>query len=340
MINLNNIKQMIHNNKVVKSISHNGNIIWQESSEDIIYNTRSAGSAPVYQLNKETGKWEDTDILNINQININSLWTDGKDLYANGGESSTSCLKYDKSTKTWNTVTWTGLTDNYLDGRDVWTDGNNIYYDHYVGSNKFDNKKLDKTTMTWVDRSTEGEAEITYGSNVWTDGINVFNLRSSGGGSYAQWDPQLELFTVPTVSFWSDVISRPLIEGSYVWFKNDDPDYAYVSNGTKQYKINLTTHEITYAPWSGGQIVPESSGGIWTDGTDYYYFQGSVGTYASSNARQYKLVDNTWTNIKGTVLNENNEPMYDLWGAYAWTENPFNQPNCKGHTRLWKLLNN
>ena len=66
---------------------------------------------------------------------------------------------------TWETKTWTGLTN--FNGFKVWTDGDNIYY-----SNDSEQYVLDKSTSTWNTKTWNGL--IFFGLDIWTDGENIY----------------------------------------------------------------------------------------------------------------------------------------------------------------------
>lgn len=51
-----------------------------------------------------------------------NIWTDGTDIYYSSG---TNQYVLDKSTSTWSTKTWQGLTS--FTGQNVWKDGDHIY---------------------------------------------------------------------------------------------------------------------------------------------------------------------------------------------------------------------
>ncbi len=90
------------------------------------------GSAKCNAMTLSNSTWETTEFyVSPPPIHGFSIWTDGTNIYY----SSDSIQRVlNKSTSTWSTKSWSGLTN--FDGRYIWTDGDNIYYfiysDQYV----------------------------------------------------------------------------------------------------------------------------------------------------------------------------------------------------------------
>ena len=123
-----------------------------------------------YVLNKDTSTWStaSSHTAPYNQYgSLSCIWTDGNDLYYTAYYyASSSYYQYqyvlNKSTSTWSTKSWNGLTS--LNGQYIWTDGRDVYFSS--GSTY----ALNKATSTWV--ITELPATIQgislYGFNTWT----------------------------------------------------------------------------------------------------------------------------------------------------------------------------
>lgn len=60
----------------------------------------------------------------LTKFDGDNVWTDGDNIYYS---SSTKQYVLDKSTSTWSTKTWAGLSEGIY-GDKVWTDGDNIYF--------------------------------------------------------------------------------------------------------------------------------------------------------------------------------------------------------------------
>ena len=79
--------------------------------------------------------------------------------------STTVQYVLDKSTSTWLSKTWSGLTS--FGGINIWADGTNIYC-----SDDTNQYQLDKSTSTWIDLSNK--PSTLEGQYIWTDGTNAY----------------------------------------------------------------------------------------------------------------------------------------------------------------------
>ena len=88
----------------------------------------------------------------------NNIWSEGDNIYYSSGSTH---YVLDKSTSTWSTKTWNGLTKFY--GNYIWSDGDNIYY-----SSQSDNKQyvLDKGTSPKLLLGSNGEFNAIDAKNV------------------------------------------------------------------------------------------------------------------------------------------------------------------------------
>ncbi|MCM1404561.1 MAG: hypothetical protein NC133_03650 [Prevotella sp.] len=188
-------------------------------------------------------------------------WTNGTDIYYSFGNA-----QYRLNGKTWEPMTWTGLTSFY--GNSIWTDGTNIYY-----SNESSQYRLNGTMwepMTWTGLTS------FYGYHVWTDGTDIYySNNNSNQGQY-----RLNGTTWESTVGWANNI-----RGINTW---SDGTNIYYSDGSTQLRLNGTTWERM--TWSG--LISSWSGAtsfegcyVWTDGTNIYYSNGS---------KQYRLNGTTW----------------------------------------------
>ncbi len=99
----------------------------------------------------------------ISKFSAEHVWSDGDNIYYSNGSSQ---YKLNKSTLTWNTKAWSGLTK--FDGQYIWSDGNNIYY-----SESSDQYVLNKSTSVWS-KKTWSKLTSFYGNYVWSDGDNIY----------------------------------------------------------------------------------------------------------------------------------------------------------------------
>ena len=126
------------------------------------------------------------------------IWTDGDNIYY-----SHNSYQYvlDKSTLTWSSKTWSGLSS--FDGRYIWTDGDNIYYNNY--NNRY---VLDKDTSTWSRKIWSGST-IFSGECIWTDGVNIYY--SDGSSDQYVLDKDTSTWSTKTWSGSTD------FSGQYIW---------------------------------------------------------------------------------------------------------------------------
>lgn len=209
------------------------------------------------------------------------VWTDGVNVYYS---SDTSQYQLDKTTSTWNTKTWLGLTSFY--GADVWTDGATMYYSHQ--SQQF---QLNKSNFTWEAKTWSGLTN-GLGRYVWTDGDNVYY--SNGSKQY-----QLNKTTSTWISkTWSGLTT---FSADAVW---TDGIHIYYSAGTTQYQLDKSTLTWNQKTWGG--LTQFDGWRIWTDGTNIYWSDGS---------QQYQLDKSTAT-WRSQIWNG----LTSLNGQFVWTD--------------------
>lgn len=161
--------------------------VWTDGT-DIYY---SAGSYQ-YVYDKATSTWS-TKTWNNSPSNFYGqyIWTDGTDIYLSYSTNVQYVL--DKATSTWSSVTFNfglGVSTNVspltnLYGYNIWTDGINIYYSYLTSAgsgngNAYITLAFEKTTKTWYPSGPclpAAAGENLGGSNVWTDGTNIYYSR-------------------------------------------------------------------------------------------------------------------------------------------------------------------
>ena len=277
--------------------SFSGEYIWTDGTNTYY----SDGSTVNYALFGDIwypGTWSGS---NQPTIYGQHVWTDGTNTYY-----SNDYDQYKFNVNTWESMTWTGLTN--FSGQYIWTDGTDIYYSYY--SNQY---KLNGTTwesMTWNKSSFVGQF-------IWTDGVNIYYSNDS-----SQW--------VLNNGNWEDMTwsGGPYLSGNRIWTDGTNTYYSY---GYNQYKLNGTTWENM--SWSG--LTYFQGYDIWTDGINIYYSYGSS---------QYKLkrfntdgiyyIDNNYSKLP-TAVEVGAIPVTQMGVAYGVATLDYNGkiptnelPNC------------
>ena len=236
-------------------------------------------------------------------------------------------FQFNKDTKKWDSVTFSGEKVRTIMGMNVWTDGENIYNsssdEHYVldlESNTWNpitwngltsfyaagiwtdgveiyymgSYVLNKETNTWETMIWNGLDDI-YSPNVWTDGTNIYYSESDKHYildlDSNSWNPMI----------WNGLTS---FNGNHIWVAGSN---VYYSNQTKQFKLNIETQTWESITWNCLEsFSPEY---IWTDGTNIYY----------SNTDEHYVLDNTSTNTWVAITNYTNQLNLD--GGCVWNYN-------------------
>ena len=94
---------------------------------------------------------------NIGNGSSDSIWTDGDNIYWSSG---TKHYVFDKTTSTWIVKSWTTPTTNSFNGYNIWSDGTNIYCSNGTANEWI----LDKTNLTWSNKTWNGFTNLTSGS--------------------------------------------------------------------------------------------------------------------------------------------------------------------------------
>ena len=242
--------------------------IWKDG------NTVYYSYAGQYVLDKSTSTWNSKswNYHGYNELRAEDIWTDGIDMYRSRREMPGYYYEYhnfklDRSTNTWNDVSWNGFNE-LMSGSYVWTDGTNTYYSsgstHYV---------LDKSTNTWNTKTWNGLTSFG-GSVIWTDGDNVY--LSSGSSNQYVLDKSTSTWNTKTWNGFNN------FSGNGIWTDGDNIYYSgYVSGaGYVNYVLDKSTNTWSTKTWYfiGGGVTNLTTT-AWTDGTNIYYSGGGSNQY-------------------------------------------------------------
>lgn len=180
--------------------------------------------------------------------------------------------------------------------------------------------------QNWVSSGMKTEKSI-YGSNVWTDGTNLYysNYVSKKSG-------QVHLMLDRSTGVWNPItwngIDSIQFKGEDVW---TDGNNVYYSQGTNHFVLNKSTRTWTATNWS---TRPWYGNNIWTDGTNIYYNNGS------DPALMFNKGSNSWSVIQWNGLSS-------FTGENVWQDNEGNYYYSTSsdtyilnkQTRTWTPLN-
>lgn len=135
-------------------------------------------------------------------------------------------------------------------------------------------------------------SENIFGSNVWTDGSNIYY---SAGTTQLKLNRETHQWEIMT---WNGLTN---FYGAYVW---TDKTNIYYSSGSSQYVLDIATSTWSAKTWTGVSSLYGSN--VWTDGSNIYY---------SSSTLQYVLnvATSTWSVKTWTGLTNFN-------GNNIWTD--------------------
>lgn len=142
-------------------------------------------------------------------------------------------------------------------GEYIWTDGVDIYFTF----GEFNNKKLDKTTMTWKPISWGNSDDLPYwGSYMWSDGTDIY---------YNDEHHPKSLKLDRETNSWKSVSWGFNFRGDYVW---TDGTKTYLSYGS-QYELNTDTMTWDSMTWQTdtGETLHIVGRDVWSDGQNIYY---------------------------------------------------------------------
>ncbi len=244
--------------------SFSGQKIWTDGT-DIYYSDYNSH----YILDRSTKTWN--SITFFYRFDGGNVWHDGANTYLSVKSSAyveSIQAIWDKTTKSWKTMTWNGLTDFY--GSNVWSDGTNTYYSDYENS---ENYVLDSATNTWSPKTWAGLTRFN-GIYVWRDGDNVY-YSHYGTPEYQQYVLDKETSTWNLMK-WDGLTA---FEGTDIWTDNKTIYYSeYRPDGTggfvqMNYMLNKDSNTWSQKPWDGVRIY--NGRDVWYDGNNIYYSAGT-----------------------------------------------------------------
>ena len=229
-------------------------------------------------------------------FNASYIWTDGDNIYYS---VNTKQYVLNKSTSTWETKTWSGLTD--FSGEYIWTDGDNIYYSPGTSSGQ---RVLNKSTSTWETKTWSGFSNPN-GQYIWTDGTNIYY---SNGSNY-QYRLNKETSTWTNISYWQGV-NFP--EKQYIWTDGDDIYYSY---NNSHWILNKQTSTWVTKTFNGTSGALKFQGTlVWTDGKNTYWSSYSLNEHYVLNKETSTWTAKTWTGLTviraGMVWKDNDNVYY------------------------------
>lgn len=225
---------------------------------------------------KTTDFVEYSTITNTPSGNVNVFWSDGVNVY--NSNNSNRGLVFNKSTNTWDSITW----NKSIDGNRIWTDGVDIYCDYNDASNHY---KLNKSTMQWENHTWN--ISRFDGSNVWTlNGEYYYD-----GGVYS-----LKL-NKNTMEWENRTDTNGIGHGYNVWTDGKRVFYSSGSGSSNQKELTINsdnTFTWTTKTWNGLSNF-QAYQFLWTDGTNIYYDYNT--THKMLDLATDTWVNNTWSNV-------------------------------------------
>ena len=200
----------------------------------------------------------------------------------------------DKTTSTWSTKTWNGLTN--FNGYNIWTDGDNIYWsDGLYSSNDNPHYVLDKATSTWSVKTWNGLTRFVGGS-VWTDGDNIY--LSTNRVSYI-----LDKAT----STWNEKIwNVSIVSGEYIWTDGNNIYYSYEGNS---YVLDKTTSTWNVKTWN---VNIRYGSSIWTDGDNIYYSHDMNNRYVLNKSTIQSTKPSLSPSASEAYVDKKIKELYDM----------------------------
>lgn len=219
--------------------SPKGNAIWSNGT-DLFWGYNTQTLHP-YKLDLATQTWAEDTTMSVpyhtspsfNTGYGNFMWTDGTNIFYS---NSTVQKIYNKATKTWSDITWTGGISSF-GGNGVFKIGNKIYLS---ATNNTTLYEVDTTNYT---TTAVGTGFPYMGWTVWTDGTNYYSTSSS---TYL-----LDFNTMTwTQKTWASS-SKPS-NGARI-IKYNDKILTQTSN-TNFYQLDVETSRWTTYTFDGGTL--------------------------------------------------------------------------------------
>ncbi len=211
----------------------------------------------------------------------------GKYYYSCCNSSSLSSYNYqyvwNSDLNKWESMSWNGFQPR--DGYGVLVIGDICYY-YFSNGNRPEWYQLDIETYTWNKiEKTKDEIWLFDGGGylnnrlLWSDGFDYYvSGTTDTSGGYGHWK-----YNFSTYKF------EPMVWNGLQKFSGKDVFYDgnnyYCLVNQKLYVLNVSTHTWVLDDMTvedGGNVY--SGSGVWTDGINYYYSNGSAGQYKWNGA--------------------------------------------------------
>ena len=247
---------------------------------------------PWYRKGGSGGVWVPQE-WNVSIDAGDRTWTDGEDIYYSWLGTS---YKLNKSTKNWDTITWSDSGYTSIKGTEIFIYDNThvIYLDDRL---RYEFSKPDNAW--YLIKWRGGTPDRAWGSRTWTDGENLY--LSSNSDQYRMGGIYTSNTYIWETKTWNGLSS---FVGQSVW---TDGNNIYYSSQSTQKILDVSTSTWSDKIWNG--LSSFDGIDVWTDGTDIYY----SATYPSN--QQYILDKSTST---WSVKNWGN--ISDIRGRYVWTD--------------------
>ena len=218
--------QKVWNPIVLAKVPQYGNYIW---TDGLNWYYSGGNNTKQYKLS-EDGYWVSYS-WNYTGFNGDHIWTDGDRIFISRG-TTTGQKILNRSTNSWEDVTWSGLSSN-LDSETIWSDGEDVY----VTIDQNESYRLNKGTFTWTSVTITNTPAYFYVSEVWSDGENTYyDNDTEGEVAHLIWNKST--LTWDTHS-WTGIPGG--IWGSEIWKLGNQ---IYSSYSTDQYVLDKATHRV------------------------------------------------------------------------------------------------
>lgn len=216
-------------------------------------NYYSGNGATQYKLVKGTSTW--VDAWTGEYYAGRYVWSDGTNYYYSDNETEPGQYVWDKSTETWKSITWTGLTS--FSGQYVWNCNGTTYYSY--GSNHY---RLNKETHEWT-RITWNGLSSFYGIDVWTDGVTVYYSNNS---TQYKLNTTTLTWTAFTWDGYNSVVGRDIWTDGTTWYYSSK-SIQYYATGTTPVSTGTVYRYHSNTGWIKEGYVYEHKNGAWTIGS-------------------------------------------------------------------------
>ena len=177
------------------------------------------------------------------------------------------------------------------------------------------------TTPDWVPDNSVPYIGNGGGSNVWTDGTDIYY---SGGGTTTQY------VLDKSTSTWSEKTWTGLTNftASDVWTDGTD---IYVSNGGTHYVLDKSTSTWSEKTWTG--LTSFAGSNVWTDGTDIYVSNGGTQYVLDKSTSTWS--EKTWTGLTTLDARDVWTDGTDIYYSNRWTQYVLNKTTSTWSAKTW-----